>query len=98
MTFLAAIIALFFFFLELGPFLRLSLKALFSFPECYISFLIYFVGMSLRFSLKIMGFVCTFIFLGPSFKVIVEARYYCDQVRLSLKEFLYGYSIFDALE
>jgi hypothetical protein len=51
--------------------------------------------MSFRLSLKIVGFVYAFIFLKSSSEVVVEARYYCDQVRLGLREFLYDYSIFD---
>jgi hypothetical protein len=97
MFFLAAIIALSFFFKSWASFLRLFLKILFLLSERRINFPIYLVGMSFRLSLKIIRFIYAFILLGPSFKIVVEARCYCDQVRLSLRKFLYSYSIFDSL-
>lgn len=37
------------------------------------------------------------IFLEPFSEVVVEARDYCDKVRLGSRKFLYGYGIFDTL-
>jgi len=43
-------------------------------------------------------FIILFILLEPFSKIIVEARNYRDKVHLSLREFLYGYGIFNTLE
>jgi hypothetical protein len=75
MSFLAVIIALFFFFKNLAPFLCLPLKALFSFSERRISFSLYFVEMPSRFALEMGIFVISLIFLGPFSKIVVET---CD--------------------
>jgi hypothetical protein len=72
--FLTAIIALFFLFESWAPFLHLLLEASFSFAECRISFLIHFVGMLSRLFLKVDILIVSLIFLGPFFKIIVEAR------------------------
>jgi hypothetical protein len=78
MSFLAAIIAFFFLFWNRAVFLCFLLKAFFSFFERRVGFLIHFVEMSFRLSLKVSVFVISLIFLGSFSEIVVEARDYRD--------------------
>jgi hypothetical protein len=97
-SFLPAIKIFSFLFLGYPSFLCFFSEGPFLFSKSPISFLIYLVEMSFGFFLlEVNILIIPFIFLGPFFKIVVEARRRRDQIYLSEWEFLYGYNVFDFL-
>jgi hypothetical protein len=78
MPFLTVIIAFFFLFWSWALSLRLFLKKKFPLSECRINFLIYFVRVSPRLSLKIDILIVSFIFLRSFSEIVVETCDYRD--------------------
>jgi hypothetical protein len=66
-------------------------------PQYRINFLVHFVGMSPRLSLKISILIISLIFLGLSSKIVVETCDCRDQVHLNNRKFLNGHGVLNSL-
>jgi hypothetical protein len=74
------------------------LEAFFSFSECRIGLLIYFVGVLLLLPmLEVIMFILASLFLRFFAEIVVEASGYLDQLGLFFWKFLDSHGILNAL-